>query len=743
MAAYALTYHPAPGHPSPPGLLPKALILALMPVPLAIAQLIGRLRYSKRLAVAGLTADVAAVLGTLALFAFDPRRYVLALVVVVQAEAGVVLGLRWGLLAWMATSAAYAGLDNFSATSAGLDKQPVEVVLRVGVGLILALGGALLSEELSGERRRRAIEREFELRRLQAAEAKFRLLVEQTPVITYIDAIDERSSTMYISPQIEEVLGYASEEWIRRPDVWLDVLHPDDRERVLAENRRTNETGESFRMEYRLIAKDGRVVWVRDDAVIVRDEDGGPQFWQGVMADITDRKQAEEQVAFMAYHDTLTNLPNRRMFEEVLDLALARARRRGLAVSVLYMDLDNFKLVNDSLGHAAGDELLRDLATRLRQAVREADVVARQGGDEFLVLLSDMPREGGMGSPGAVEVAETVSRRIQRSFKEPFVLYGAEFYVTASIGVSMFPETADDARMLLKQADAAMYRSKKAVPGSFYRFSRETADRVDRLALATRLRKAVDGKEWVLHYQPLVELSSGTIVALEALIRWRRARGVLIAPNDFIPLAEELGLVQEIGEWVLGEICRQMEIWKAAGFEPTVTINMSPRELWQPGVADRIFATLDLTGVDRARLVVEITESAAMSDPERTLRVLTRMHDGGLRLAIDGFGTGYSSLSRLKHLPVDVLKIDRPFVRDLPDDQEAASVVRAIIALAKSLGMQSLAEGIETEGQLRFLSEHGCQLGQGFYLSKPLDGSHVRPLLDRSALVPLIGERQG
>jgi diguanylate cyclase (GGDEF)-like protein len=431
------------------------------------------------------------------------------------------------------------------------------------------------------------------------------------------------------------------------------------------------------------------------------------------------------------------------MYEEVLDYALARARRRDLAVAVLFMDLDNFKLVNDSLGHAAGDELLRDLATRLRQAVREADVVARQGGDEFLVLLSDMPREGVAAEADAGEIAETVARRIQQSFSQPFILYGAEFYVTASIGISLFPDTATNARTLLKQADAAMYRSKKAAPGSFYRFSRETSDRVDRLALATRLRKAVDRREWVLHYQPMVELRSGRVVALEALIRWRRGQGTLVGPNDFIPLAEELGLVQEIGDWVLGEICRQLEIWKDTGVEPVVSFNMSPRELWQPGVADRIFATLDLTGVDPARLVVEITESTAMADPERTLRILTRMHEGGLRLAIDDFGTGYSSLSRLKHLPVDVLKIDRPFVRDLPDDREAASVVRAVIALAHGLGMQSLAEGIETEGQLRFLVEHGCELGQGFHLSRPLRGSEVPGMFSGSRLAPVIADPPG
>jgi diguanylate cyclase (GGDEF)-like protein/PAS domain S-box-containing protein len=739
MAAYAILYQAPPGTTPPGDLLAKALLVAFLPVPLALALLTDRFRDSRGLALAGVVVDALAVLATFALFAFDPNRYELALIVLVQAEAGAVLGLPEALGGWALISAGYIAVERYSASVSGVPVRVVEVALRIGVGLILALGGGLLTDELSGERRRRAIERELELRRLQATESRYRLLVEQTPVITYMDAVDESSSTIYVSPQVRDVLGYSPQEWVADRELWVRTLHPEDRERVLSEHRRTNETGEPFRAEYRLIARNGRLVWVRDEAALVLDEDGKPQFWQGVMVDITERKLAEEQVAFMAYHDMLTSLPNRRMFEEVLDLALARARRRGQSVAVLYMDLDNFKLVNDSLGHAAGDELLRELANRLRHSVREADVVARQGGDEFLVLLGDLDPEGSPdGEVPAVELAESVARRIQDSLRRPFVLYGTEFYATASMGISLFPDSADDARALLRQADAAMYRSKRSGPGEFVQFTVETGERVDRLALVTRLRKAVERREWSLHYQPVVELASGRVVALEALIRWRKGPGAFIPPNDFIPLAEELGLIHEIGDWVLEEICRQLAEWEALGFDPIVSFNMSPRELWQPEVAERIFSRLDLTGIEPAKLVVEITESTAMADPERTLRVLTTMHDGGLRLAIDDFGTGYSSLSRLKHLPVDLLKIDRPFIHDLPGDQEAGNVVRAVIALAEGLGMQPLAEGIETEEQWRFLVDHGCELGQGFYLSPPLPGSEITSRFRGSGLV-LVG----
>jgi diguanylate cyclase (GGDEF)-like protein/PAS domain S-box-containing protein len=726
MGVYALTYEGTAGHAGPGYLRPAALALAGVPLLLAAAQLTSGRRTSRAVAMAGFVADAMAVLGTLALYAFDPRRYLLALVVVVQAEGGVVLGIVGGVVAWVVTTGGYIAVEMISASESGMPPNVVELTLRAGVGLILALGGGYLTKELSGERTSRLLEREIEVRRLEEAEAKYRLLVEQIPVVTYVDAVDRNSSTLYMSPQVEDVVGYTPDEWTSDPELWAKLLHPDDRERVLAENARTNASGEAFKEEYRIFHRDGRVVWVRDEAALITDEAGRPRFWQGVMVDITERKRAEEQVAFLAYHDKLTGLPNRVMFEQVLDLALARARRNDLALAVLYMDLDNFKLVNDSLGHAAGDELLREMAIRLDESVRESDVVARQGGDEFLVLLGDLHRDArGNGSPGAAAMSQSVADRIHEVMRRPFILSGTEFYVTASIGISLFPESAGDAKSLLKQADAAMYRSKKAAPGGFVIYASEAPDPLSRLSLATRLRKATETGEWVLHYQPIVDVIGGETVGVEALIRWPQPSGALVFPTEFIPLAEEMGLIGAIGDWVVEHLCRQALAWKAEGLNIYASFNLSPRQLWQPDAVPKLLGLIDAMGVDPGSLVVEITESAAMRDPERTQRVLEEMHSRGLRLAIDDFGTGYSSLARLRNLPVDVLKIDQRFVRDVPHDAEASTMVKAIIGLAHSLGMQPLAEGVETREQRQFLIDHLCLLAQGFYFGPPVPAAEI------------------
>ena len=563
---------------------------------------------------------------------------------------------------------------------------------------------------------------------LQEAELKYRTLVEQIPAIVYTAGIGETGDWLYISPQVQSILGYSPEEWMAHPGPFSAHLHPADRERVLAEEAYSGLTGEPLHSEFRMVARNGNVVWIRDEAILIQDESGRPRFWQGVMYDVSEQKRAEEQVAFLAYHDKLTALPNRVMFEELLDLALARARRSELAVAVLFLDLDNFKLVNDSLGHAAGDQLLQMMGMRLREAVRETDVVARQGGDEFLVLLADL-EQGSWGprpeAENAVVVAQAVVARIHEALRTAFVIGDTEFFITSSIGISLFPFDGDTGRILLKNADAAMYRSKRAGPGGYAMFSTETVDPLTKLSLTTRLRRAVERQEWLLHYQPVVDLRDAHLVGVEALLRWREPSGTMVPPGDFIPLAEEMGLIEAIGEWVLEEVCRQSKLWRREGLMTEISFNLSPRQLWQSNLVRSILGQLEYANVNPRHILVEITESSAMTDPDRTVRILQEMHAIGMRLAIDDFGTGYSSLSRLKSMPADVLKIDRSFVRDIPGDHAAASMVKAIIQLANGLGMTPLAEGIETEDQWRFLAQHGCVLGQGFYFSKPVPAEEI------------------
>jgi diguanylate cyclase (GGDEF)-like protein len=392
--------------------------------------------------------------------------------------------------------------------------------------------------------------------------------------------------------------------------------------------------------------------------------------------------------------------------------------------------------VNDSLGHHAGDELLKQLANRLRGCTRETDLVARQGGDEFLLLLADLERGIGpvAGTDAGLLVAESVATRVHQALHEPFDLGGVEFFTSASLGVSLFPQDATDAISLLKNADTAMYQSKKAEPGGYIVYASGSDEAIERLSLTTRLRRAVEQKHWVLHWQPIVELQGGTVTGLEALIRWSEPNGGIVPPGEFIPIAEELGLIEAIGDWVIDELAHQRKVWEAQGIDVRLGFNLSPRQLWSGRLPEKLMAKLTAADVDPRDIVVEITESTAMADPDRTQRVLADLHAWGLSLAIDDFGTGYSSLARLKHLPVDILKIDRSFIHAVDRDDGSGRMVEAMIQLAHGLGMVPLAEGIETEGELAFLQAAGCTRGQGFLFSRPVPADQIPALLARSTL---------
>ncbi len=597
----------------------------------------------------------------------------------------------------------------------GFDHRDERSWSDVEAGALRAAAGALGA----------AIERQRTEETRRFAEQQYRSIVEHIPAVTYIDAVNEQAAAVYVSPQIERLLGYSRQEWLADADLWPKILHPDDRARALAENARHNETGEPFVLEYRMFTKDGRVVWVFDQASLVRDEHGAPLFSHGVMLDISERKHDEEQVAFLAYHDELTGLPSRSMFEELLSLSIDRARRHDGSVAVVCLDLDDFRLVNDSLGHHHGDDLLKLMADRLRESTRETDLVARRGGDQFLLFLADMEREERGDMDAAMIRAESVVQHIHQSLTTPFVVAGTELYISASMGISLFPQDGDESGGLLRNAEAAMYQSKKSGPAGYVVSARGSFDSSAKLQFVTRLRKAVENRKWTLHYQPVIELSDGSMTGVEALIRWIEPDGTMIPPGDFIPLAEELGLIEAIGDWVVDEVVYQACAWRDLGIDLEIGFNLSPRQFWQPDLAGRILSQIREGGVDPAKIVVEVTESSAMIDPDRAQEILWELHGGGLRIAIDDFGTGYSSLSRLRDVPIDLLKIDRSFVAGVDADPQAASIVSAFIELARGLGMTTLAEGIETRGELDLVVARGCELGQGYLFSRPVPPEEI------------------
>ncbi len=565
------------------------------------------------------------------------------------------------------------------------------------------------------------------------AEAKYRTLVEQIPAVVYLDPIDENQDSIYVSPQVTDLLGIAPAEWLEDPYCWRRHVHEEDIDRVWQEYEDAYRTHIPLYHEYRMVHEDGSIKWVMEQAFPIKDGDGEPWLIQGVIFDITQRKLAEEEVAFLAYHDKLTGLPNRALFEEMLENALARAHRHDLAVGVLFLDLDNFKLVNDSLGHHAGDALLQQLGERLSGCTRETDLVARQGGDEFLLLLSDLERGTSAlsGTDAAVLVAEMVANRVREALSDPFDLNGVQFFASASMGISLYPQDAQDAVELLKNADTAMYHSKKTNPGNYIVYTGTADDPVRRLSVSSRLRQAVADQNWVLHYQPIVDLGNGSVHSVEALVRWLQPNGGLVAPGEFIPLAEEMGLIEAIGDWVFDELARQHAEWAAQGVKVAISYNLSPRQMWSAHLAEKLLGKLQAHGVDPHDITIEITESMAMSDPDRTQRLLTELHSWGFTLAIDDFGTGYSSLARLQHMPVDVLKIDQAFVRNVEYDRDLAGMVRAMIQLAQSLGMVPLAEGIETYGEYEFLRANGCRLAQGFHFAYPVPAAEIPALVRR------------
>jgi diguanylate cyclase (GGDEF)-like protein/PAS domain S-box-containing protein len=566
-----------------------------------------------------------------------------------------------------------------------------------------------------------AVENARLLQSERAIAERYRLLVEHLPAITYMESAD--GSSLYVSPQIEQLTGYTPQQRQTDAASWWQSIEEPPLAEILDLRRKCLAAGRPFLQEYRLRRPDGRSVWLRDEAVLIRSPETGEPFWQGVVVDVTARRTAESQIEFLAFHDNLTELPNRALLEQLLAQSLQRARRNRTAVALLSLDVDGLKLVNDALGHDAGDELLRLTAASLKASIRSADVAARVGGDEFVILAPDLPMAG--DPVVAMSAAELVASRVQERLRRPLRLRGREIYSSTSIGISVFPLDAEDAEALLRNADAAMYQAKRTESGSYVVFSGRAGPMRDTLALASRLRQAAREQRWALEYQPIVDLEGGEVVAVEALLRLRTGEGRVVAAAEFIHMAEEMGLMGAVTEWVLGALSRQIPAWRREGPAFDVTFNLSARQLWDPSFPEAILGQLQRDGVDPTTVTAEVTESGVMTQLDHAQGVLRALHDGGIRVAIDDFGTGYSSLSRLRELPVDVVKIDRSFVADLPDNREARTIVRAMLQLATNLEMTPLAEGIETEEQLLFLSENGCVLGQGYLFARPMSADRV------------------
>ncbi len=454
----------------------------------------------------------------------------------------------------------------------------------------------------------------------------------------------------------------------------------------------------------------------------VKGEDGEILHYISVFSDITERKRAEDKIIHQAYHDALTNLPNRVLFKDRLEQALAFANRlKHQNVAVLFMDLDRFKFINDTLGHDTGDKLLQEVAVRLRDCIRASDTVARLGGDEFTILLPEVDH---------ADQALLVASKVLDAMKQPYLLAGQELFVTVSIGISMFPKDGGDVDTLMKNADAAMYHVKGKGRAGFHLYTDDLSlQTMRRLELQTQLYSALERNEFILHYQPQFDLASGAMYGVEALIRWQHPLLGLISPTEFIPLAEESGLIQPIGAWVLEEACCQGKAWLDMGIVLQIAVNLSARQFQKEDLAGFVTRTLRLCGLPPQQLELEITESVAMDNADFTVRTMQSLAELGVQIAIDDFGTGYSSLSHLKKMPLHTLKIDRSFIQDIITDSDDSAIVTALITMAQSLKLNVIAEGVETADQLQRLRELGCERTQGFLQGRPMPQQEITALL--------------
>jgi diguanylate cyclase (GGDEF)-like protein/PAS domain S-box-containing protein len=564
-----------------------------------------------------------------------------------------------------------------------------------------------------------ALERKRAVDALRESEIRFRTLAETAPCAIFIY---QDSEIRYVNAVAAETSGYAPEELLRM-SFW-DLVHPEFHE-PLRERGFARQRGDAvpLRSEFKILTKGREERWLDFSTGLI--EFAGETAVLGTAFDVTERRRADEQIKALAYHDPLTGLPNRLLFADRLSLAVAQAHRLKHKLAVLFLDLDGFKVINDSLGHSFGDRLLAAVAERLHACLREGDTVARQGGDEFTLLLPGIP-----GSEEAARVAE----KIQDALRLPQTVDGRELFVTASLGISLYPEDGEDAETLVKNADVAMYRAKEQGRNRYELFTPGlNARALERLATENELRRALAHGEFVVHYQPLVDLETGRIPGVEALLRWQHPVRGLVGAGEFVALAELTGILVPIGPWILRTACAQAREWQARGHPGLrVSVNLSARQLQQSDLVRQVRTTLDETGLDAGFLELEIAETIAMQGAEAAKVTLSRLKALGVRISIDDFGIGHASLTALRSLPIDALKIDRSFVRNVTSDPAVAVIAESVIDLAHALGLQVVAEGVETEEQRVFLAAHRCDRMQGHLFSQPVPADVCSALLERS-----------
>jgi diguanylate cyclase (GGDEF)-like protein len=547
---------------------------------------------------------------------------------------------------------------------------------------------------------------------------------------------DIENDQMHWTDAVYDIFNIAPTGFGNTYQAFLNSIHPLDKELVNLTMGEALKKNKPYNIDHQIILSDGTERFVHTEAEIIADKDGRPVQLFGIVQDITERKESEDRIRNMAYFDSLTGLPNRILFKENLQHSLAHAERKMRKVATLFLDLDRFKQVNDTMGHSIGDKLLQECASRLTQCIRKYDhvirnnpvqsfsSVARLGGDEFTIILDDIDQS---------QDAAKVAQRINEELAVPYTLEGQEVIVTASIGISIYPDDGRDISTLIKNADTAMYHAKDHGRNNFQFYSQSmTATAFEKMKLEYHLRRAIDREEFTLVYQPQVDISSGNIIGLEALIRWRNPELGQVSPATFIHLAEETGLISCIDEWVIFTACTQMMTWEEAGLTPVrVAVNLSGKHFFRDRLLESVHNIIATTGIRSQFLELELTESVFMQFSKETIATLNALKGMGISLSIDDFGTGYSSLAYLKRFPITTLKIDQSFVREVTTDTDSAAIVTAIIAMARSLQMKVIAEGVETEEQLNFLRDHDCCDMQGFLFSRPLSVESITQMLEK------------